>query len=407
LPTARLLSVLATLALLVGLALPTVLPEVANVGFFVFAGLAIILLMRAAPWGELLRRPGVAIPLVAGAILTFCFALTASEPWHALAAMLFMPLFLVAPMAALLQRLPLTIDAQGIGIAALAGTAAAAALALFETQVLGLSRAGVTVNNPIHFADLSLTLGFVALVGVYGERRWVRIAVLAGPVLALLAVLLSGSRGPLVAFVPMLLVALMMFIAHRAPPAGRWAALVAAGLASLLLIALAWRIDAVQQVAAFNDIARVLSNETVDGSTTERLIMYRSAFNAFLASPVYGHGLIDYVAAAARHAPAGATFPIMGHLHNDIADFAVAGGGLGLLAYALFLLAPIVEVLRRPRSWPAIHLALSISAGYLAMGLTNAMIGILSQTVLYGFCLALVVHLAGEPRAASRAESAR
>ncbi|KKB10861.1 hypothetical protein VE25_15880 [Devosia geojensis] len=405
-PTARLLPVLATLALLVGLALPTVLPEVANVGFFVFAGLAIILLLRTAPWGDLLRRPGITMPLVAGAILTFCFALTASEPWHALAAVLFIPLFLVAPMAALLRLSPAA-SAQTIGIAALTGTAAAAALALFETQVLGLARAGVTVNNPIHFADLSLMLGFVALVGVYGERRWVRIAVLAGPVLALLAVLLSGSRGPLVAFVPMLLAALMMFIAHRAPPAGRWAALVATGLASLLLMALAWRIDAVQQVAAFNDIARVLSNQTVDGSTTERLIMYQSAFNAFLASPLYGHGLIDYVAAAARHAPPGATFPVMGHLHNDIADFAVAGGGLGLLAYALFLLAPVVEVLRRPRSWPAIHLALSMSAGYLAMGLTNAMIGILSQTVLYGGCLALVVHLADAPRAVSQPEPLR
>jgi len=394
LPTARLFPILAALALLIGLAFPTILPEVANVGFLVLAGLLILLLLRKARWRELLRRPGIALPLVAGAILTLCFAITADEPWHALAAIFFVPLFLAAPVAALLRAAPSIATPQNVGLAALAGTAAAVGVVLFDRFVLGMTRAGFTVNNPIHLADLSLMLGFAALVGVYGERRWVRVAVLAGPPMALLVVLLSGSRGPLLAFVPMLLVALVMFFAHRGWGRGKWAMLAAAGVVALALAAFAWNAGALQSLTAFSDVAKVLRNEPVDSSTDERLIMYQSAYNAFLASPVFGHGLIGYVQAAARHVPAGVEFPVYGHLHNDIADFAVAGGGLGLVALALFLLAPLAEAMRRPHSWPAVHLALTMNVGYFAMGLTNAMFGILSQTVLYGFCLALVVHFA-------------
>ncbi|MFC0013165.1 O-antigen ligase family protein [Devosia nitrariae] len=407
--TARLLPPLAAVALLVGLVLPTVLPEAANVSFFVVAGLAILLLARSTAWGSMLRRPGIAMPLLGGAILTVCFAITAREPSHVLTVAYFMPLFLAAPLAGLFARVPGLMTPQAIGLAATAGAAGAAAVALFDALVLGLPRAGVSVNNPIHFADLALTLGFVALVGVYSDRRWVRLLVIAAPACAFVAVLLSGSRGPTVAFVPMLTVALLVLLAHEGWGRGKWLTLVVAAVVGLALAVLAWKLGAFAEVTAFADIIKVLRSETVDGSTAKRLVMYWGAFEAFLSSPVFGHGLVDLTEAVARHVPPDAPFESPPHMHNDIADFAVVGGTLGLFAYGLFLLAPLAEAISagRPRPWPAIYLASVLCVGYLSMGMTNAMLGILSQTVLYGFCLALVVHLASPHAAAAKVEPAR
>lgn len=389
--------------------MPTVLPEVANFSFFVVAGLAILLLLSSTAWGQLLRRPGIALPLVGGAALAVCFAITAREPWHALTVAYFMPLFLVAPLAGLFAGAPRLVTPQATGLAATVGAAGAAAVALYDVFVLGVPRAGVSVNNPIHFADLALMLGFVALVGVYAERRWVRLLVLAGPVLAFVAVLLSGSRGPTVAFVPMLAVALVVLLANERWGRGKWVVLAVTAVVGLALATLAWKIGVFTEVTAFTDIIKVLRSETVDSSTEKRLVMYWSAFEAFLSSPIFGHGLVNLTEAVAREVPPGVPFDSPPHMHNDIADFAVVGGALGLVAYGLFLLAPLVEAISapRPRPWPAIYLAAVLCVGYLSMGMTNAMLGILSQTVLFGFCLALVVHLASPHPAAAEVEPAR
>src|SRR5690606_7233319 len=97
-----------------------------------------------------------------------------------------------------------------------------------------------------------------------------------------------------------------------------------------------------------------------DNSTNERIYMYHSAWNAFLASPWFGHGMIDFTAIAGQYAPPGNSFPPSGHLHNDVADFAVIGGGLGLLSYALLLVAPIAGgfVTRGANRNPAIYLGI-------------------------------------------------
>ncbi|RYE39431.1 MAG: O-antigen ligase domain-containing protein [Hyphomicrobiales bacterium] len=121
-----------------------------------------------------------------------------------------------------------------------------------------------------------------------------------------------------------------------------------------------------------------------DESTSIRLQMISGGMQAFLQAPIFGHGPFAFVNIANElsELPYG-SWP---HLHNDLADFAASAGILGLVAYALFLLAPIVEVLRsaktaaRPR---ILVLVSTLVAGYFIMGLTNAMFGILTVTVSY------------------------
>jgi O-antigen ligase len=384
-------------ALVIGLAIPAVMPEIANIDYFIIAGLAVVLFSLSAPWRRLLASPAVFMPLFAGVLLTICFIINADAPLDALAAVFFIPLFLVAPMAELFRRSGSLVTPASISLAATAGTFAALCLALFESFVLGIGRAGITVNNPIHFADIALTLGFIGLVGVYSERSLVRVLAVCAPLFGLIAVVLSGSRGPLVSAVPMAGAALVVLLAHFGARERRLTNLLLATVVCLQLVMLAHSFGLFAHLRAFESVANVLLGQDVDSSTALRLVMYQSAWNAFLAAPVFGHGLIGFIETTAQFVPAGATFPTFEHLHSDPADFAVIGGTIGLIAYGGFILAPVVDALTAPAGKArnaALYLAITLSVGYLAMGLTNAMFGVLTQTVLYGFCLAIVSHLA-------------
>ena len=133
------------------------------------------------------------------------------------------------------------------------------------------------------------------------------------------------------------------------------------------------------------DLADVLKTGLPsDESTFIRLQMLQGGFKAFLQAPIFGHGPLDFAALAndLSDLPPGG-WP---HLHNDLADFAASAGMLGLVAFALFLMAPIVEVLRADVSkarQQALTLVSTLVAGYFVMGLTNAMFGILTVTTVY------------------------
>ena len=106
--------------------------------------------------------------------------------------------------------------------------------------------------------------------------------------------------------------------------------------------------------------------------------------------------MIDFTTLVAPYMPPQYDYAPSGHLHNDIADFAVIGGALGLACYGLLLAAPVAGGLsaRGPNRAMILYLGVVTSLGYFTMGLTNAMFGILTQTVLYGVILSLMATLA-------------
>ena len=393
----KLVFMLAWAALLAGLTLPTPTPEVANITTLTLMGVGLVLLAVVPGARPVLRQPAIVLAGAAGIVLLVALAFTASSPLHIAVIMVLAPLWLAGAHAGLLTRLGNRLTPLVIARFALAGAAAGAAIAVFGAVVLKLDRGGMLVNNPIHLSDLSLMLGFVAMVGVL-EPRPVRFVFLLGPVLALIAVWFTGSRGPLVAFVPMLIVSAAILAYVTLP---RRAALMAIagvvavitlGAAAVIGLGLGGRLGGLGEA-----VMAVLAGEaTTDGAIGERLYMYLTAWNAFWASPWYGYGMIDYTIHAAQYAPPGPGYPPSSHLHSDLADFAVIGGLLGLVSYALLLAAPLAGALAitgRNRH-AAIYLAGIASVGYLGMGLTNAMFGILTQTVVYGVILSLIAALA-------------
>lgn len=386
--------ILAWATLLAGLTLPTFAPEISHAVMLVLMGIALLHLIWVPERGLLLRQPASWMPLLAGLLLLIAFSATAKSPLHVAAVLALIHLYMVAPMAGLLSRLGDALTLDRIGLFALAGTAGGAAVAVIDVFMFGEARAGL-VNNPIHLAHLCLALGFVALVGLWGKDRK-RMIFLLGPVLGIAAVQLTGSRGPTLAAVPMIFVAgLAISFSWLPVRAARWTIVggtVAMGIAAATLLMVG---DIDDSSPTSRILALLHTGLTADDSTAQRLVMYQSAINAFLASPFVGYGLIDYPAAAAAHAPPGVDFPVYAHLHNDIADFAVAGGLFGLIAYGLFLFAPVVGALRArgPLRIPLLYLGGVTTVGYFSMGMTNAVIGLRWQDIVLASVLALIVTL--------------
>lgn len=390
--------VILLIAIVAALVMTPVAPEAGNIIYLAAAGVA-LLFLRAEDLVTL-RRPIVWMPLLGLGILAVSYMLATGSFQGAVGIFFFAPFLAIWPLLAL-ARANNGPEATTIAVLSLCGVAGAAAAAASDVLTTGSFRAGSSVANPIHFADVALAAGFLATIGVvYARSNW-RYLFLVGPVLAAVAVLLSGTRGAVVAMAAMAGAALAVAIAMRLVTRR---ILLVGGVVTLAVFGVAMAAGAGQTSGmqrVLVDIADVLhAGLPADNSTTLRLQMYQGGLNAFMASPLVGHGPFNYVAAAAsRVSP---PFEDAPHLHSDLADFAASAGLLGLVAYFLFLLAPLVEALRSAQSATrsgVVVVAAALTAGYFVMGLTNAMFGILSVTVYYSAAaLAIGLTSQGLPR---------
>ena len=308
---------------------------------------------------------------------------------------IWLPLFI--PMDGLLSRLARSSAPIIIGRLALAGVTAALLFALYQRFVLGMDRAGWLASDPIRIANTSIILGFLSLVGVFGDSGRRRVIYFAAPLFAIGVAYLAGTRGAIVSAAVIAVVSAFMLV--RRP---RIAIAVAAGLAVIgaaaLLIAAALHVPRVDSLVA--TIGQLLSGETVtDTSAQIRLAMQRAGWAAFLDSPWVGHGWQRIMTATIPHLPLAEEHILDGqpHLHNDIANFAVAGGVMGLVAYAVLLLTPLVAALRSVRDGlyrARLFGSTILTVSYATLGLDALMFGYEVHTALFcgltavflGFC---------------------
>lgn len=380
--TLGLKSIVPAIAMIAVLAMAPVAPEAGNTLFLIAGGLGLALM-----WPNALAefdRPIAWMPLLGLLLVGIAYGISAGGA--GLAGLLyFSPLLAVWPLVTLMRHVDRAQFTMLLGVLALCGATGAALVAIYEVQATGATRAGLSVANPIHFADVALLVGFMALVGCVCTRSPWRWLFLLAPIMAIIAVLLSGTRGAIVAFVVMVCVAFVAPALFRLYP--RRVVLVA-GLALLAVVTIflalgGTEISGVQRI--FADISAILvSGAPTDEGTTLRFQMYQGALRAFLESPIVGHGPLAFTAVA--DSLADTSFGGAPHLHNDLADMAASAGILGLLAYLLFVLAPMVEILRAPRTprkSAAIVLVATWTAGFLVVGITNATFGILTVTVSF------------------------
>jgi O-antigen ligase len=132
----------------------------------------------------------------------------------------------------------------------------------------------------------------------------------------------------------------------------------------------------------------------LDQSGSVRYAIFEGSFAAFQRSPWVGYGWYEKTTVVARYTPFNVGFgdPRVAHLHSDILNLGVSAGVVGLLAYVLVLLAPIVSAANSPRDSQyrgRLFLALTLSAGFLCCGAVNLLFGFEFMTTMY-VCFAAV-----------------
>ncbi|WP_338722753.1 O-antigen ligase family protein [Devosia sp. XK-2] len=382
------------ICLIAALAMAPVAPEASNALFLVASAIGLFLI-----WPQVtieFGRPIMWMPLAGLLLIGLAYVISAG-PAGLEGLLYFLPLLAIVPLVTLLKGFESSSLAAWTGLLALCGTAGAAVMAIFEVQTTGTNRAGTLVANPIHFADVVLLVSFCALVGVLSSRHWARYLFLSVPIVAVVPIILSGTRGAIVAAVAMFgVMALVAALTRLLPRRIVLLGIVALVILAVLALALgASSLSGVQRVLI--DISDTFAHGApTDYSTDLRLQMYLGGFRAFLDAPIFGHGPFAFTTVA--NSMADGSFAGTPHLHNDLIDLAASAGTLGIIAYGLIVLAPIVEALRMPKStlrrW-TITLTTTLISGFVAMGLTNAMFGILAVTIAFATICVLTGVIAG------------
>lgn len=336
--------------------------------------------------------PTFKLLLVAFGLLALAFIVTARAPGDAALIANFAMLALFGPLSRFLARFARQENLRRVASFALAGSVLAFAVALYQVFAQQAMRAYGWGSDPIWSGEAALILGFLAGVGTTAATsRW-RWLYLLGPVLGICTCLLSGSRGPMLA-VPVLILITLSFSSRR-----WWLLLGAALLASVavwLSLKVLWPVgfDRVNSTAGvLQDLVTGRTIAEVSGGT--RQAFYSASYGAFMHSPWIGYGWADKMQAIIPYltGDGAALVEPHRHLHSDLLDFAVSGGLVGLIAYGLILIAPILAAWRGPRDSqfkPRLIGTALLAAGYLLCGLTYLMLGFEFLTTLY-VCLAAI-----------------
>jgi len=317
-----------------------------------------------------------------------------SNRWHDLVyALDFGMLVLYGPLAALYDRGANPRNSAVVANVALIGTLVALAIGLYLELQHPYRVAGIN-SDPIRFSDTAVVLGFLSLMGVLayrGPRRWIY---LLGPPAALVVTILSGSRSAMLALPLLVVLAIVMLIERkRVALAGVAAAIAAGGVAVAFL---AERFSDERAMTLFTVARNLVTGASLsDDTTLQRFAIYRAGIQAFWQSPVFGVGWHQRMEAIRPLLPpeykALADLP---HLHDEVLNFAVGMGVVGVLVYLGLLVVPILVCLRSPRDsqFRARLYGCAVLVGsYVTLGLADVMLGFELHTALYVVLTALLL----------------
>lgn len=306
-------------------------------------------------------------------------------------------MFALYPMlATALQRFAGPNNSARVATLALVGTVIALAIGIVEKQYFHFNRTAGFAANPIPSSTIALLLGFTAAIGVFALKDWRRFIFLLGPVAGVGTVYLSGSRGPLLAVPALLLIAVIMVPIRRVVSAGVLIAIVGATSAVYFL-----RPTLFGRLAVLPEmLLKLLSGQgipsDIDASGSIRSSILQGSIIAFEKAPWLGYGWYYKTTVVTKYLPWDVGFgdPLHAHLHSDILNMGVSAGVVGLLAYAMVLLAPILGAAYSARDSQyrgRLYGALVLSAVYVCCGAVNILFGFEFTTTMYVILAAILL----------------
>lgn len=361
---------------------------------YVLVLIAIVLLAArladGSLWPSLRTPPPIALLVIVAALLA-CFAITARQPGDLMFIFNFAMLVLFAPIYATMERQRSTTGALIVARLALAGALLSVAVMLVRIGYMGGRRSDAGLIGVIVLANTAMLLGFLSLIGAAADHGLRRALYLLGPAAGISTLIMTQSRGPLLALVP-LGIAAAIFLARSLRINWWW---VTVGLLAGVAATAMWVMSLGGRMAKLPGIFySLLSGDFVRDRTAEfRLDLYQAGWRAFRDSPIVGHGWARIMDAASPYLK-NDKLAALPQLHNDFLDFAVAGGMIGIACYVALLAAPIALALLSPRDSQRrlrLYGCTVLTLAYFFDGLTDLMFGFEFHTALYACILAILL----------------
>jgi len=333
------------------------------------------------------------------------FVLTARQPHDFVFAGNFVTLLIATPVYALARRIAERGGALRVAWLMLAGAVSTLGVCVFDLTIRHLDRAAGFFSAPAIVARLAIALGLAASVGYFRTQRPWRYVFLLGPLVSGAAVLLTGTRGALIAFPPLFVVFVAFVLFDRREPHPRRQAAIFAA-AALVLIGLAL---VLLSGTRMSDLAQVVVDALfgigkVDGATRERLQFYSAGWTLFWQSPWLGYGWANIAPVAftiLKEADYQGRFsPGFFHFHNDLINMGVGAGAIGIAVYFTLLAAPLVGVWRSPRdTWfhARLYALVALVLLYVITGLTDISFGWDLPTTSYAMLCAILLGALRDP----------
>lgn len=336
-------------------------------------------------WADAYRDPAARLFLGAFLALGICFSITANQLRDVVSTFNFTGLLLFGPFALLLRR-ESNGDMLTVARFATLGAILALAVAIVARYGLGYDRADTPLAGAILLGNTAVLLGFLAVPGVLlhidARRRWLY---LLPPLLGVAAVAITASRGPMLSIAP-LVVFCAIVIARRLRIPPLFAAAVTIlylALCAAILFGLNDRILSLFGIADQMGAGAAIS----DTNASIRLAFYEAGWRAFLDAPIIGHGWARMMTAISPYlSEEMREFLWLPHLHNDVIDFAVTAGLVGVAIYLVILFTPLVAAWRSPRDSlyaPRLFGVAILTIAYAFDGLTDLMFGMEYHTMLF------------------------
>ena len=292
---------------------------------------------------------------------------------------------------------------QHFVVGAAVGAIAGLCIALAQVMILEARVEGGAGNAAV-FGMISLFLAAAASINVTHAERRFRILAAAGVAAGLVAVVLSLTRGALLAgFATIVLLAIYAPRPWRMTPPARLAS-VAIALACAFSLYLASDLILERVQTTIHEVQLVLDKKYTL-NIGERLRLWKAGWQVIADSQIWGHGIqnrMDELDAVLAHD--GGPKRAFTHAHNAYITFAVDGGVIVLAALAALLAVPVVVAWRAERDENyrrRLFLTLQVCVAYAICGLTQILFKHDLMDSFYVFFMILVAASIPSARAAA------
>jgi O-antigen ligase len=305
------------------------------------------------------------------------------------------------PVYLLLRRLPtgyLTVVQYGF----IGGALAAMLVDILYPVALG-GRLGTFYLNVIHFGDLALILGLIAVLTINWDRKD-GVTVVALKIAALIAGLWvsiqSGTRGGWLA-IPFVTLVWAALAGPRISLSTKLLSVMAVIVTMLLVFAFASPVHERVNLLV-SDFYRF--EQVKDTSTGLRIQIWSAALHLFAQHPIFGVGPDQFASYVPELTAAGYLTPMATDLaraevHNEILTRAVTLGVFGLASILLIYFAPLALFLRAARAdghvtRTAGMLGACFVVGFFVFGLTVETFDLKATATFYSLTVAVLLAIA-------------